>query len=87
MKKNLFIQGGALAASLLLVTACAQDEMGGGNDLSGNDGTVTFTATLPAFATRAAGDGTTATDLSYAVYAAGETTPLIEDETTFTDVW
>ena len=71
--------------ALLLSTASCSDEQFAG-DLTGGETTVTFNAQLPAgLQTRAAGDGKTATTLSYAVYEEGETTPVItsEDEVTF----
>ena len=78
------------ATSLLLLTACSKNEQVA--DRSGTDGLVTFTAELPeglqtASGMRAYGDGTTATELTYAVYDAGQTTPLIvsEGDVTFTN--
>ena len=71
--------------ALLLTTAsCTDEQMAGG--ASGSEAMVTFTAQLPqGLQTKAAGDGLTATTLSYAVYQQGTTTPLItsEDEVTF----
>ena len=71
--------------ALLLSTASCSDEQFAG-DLTGGETTVTFNAQLPAgLQTRAAGDGLTATTLSYAVYEEGTTTPVItsEDEVNF----
>ena len=71
--------------ALLLSTASCSDEQFAG-DLTGGETTVTFNAQLPAgLQTRVAGDGMTATTLSYAVYEQGKTTPVItsEDEVTF----
>ena len=71
--------------ALLLSTASCSDEQFAG-DLTGGETTVTFNAQLPAgLQTRTAGDGMTATTLSYAVYEQGETTPVItsEDEVKF----
>ena len=72
--------------ALLLSTASCSDEQFAG-DVTGGETTVTFNAQLPAgLQTRvAAGDGLTATTLSYAVYEQGKTTPVItsEDEVTF----
>ena len=71
--------------ALLLSTASCSDEQFAG-DLTGGETTVTFNAQLPAgLQTRTAGDGMTATTLSYAVYEEGTTTPVItsEDEVTF----
>ena len=71
--------------ALLLSTASCSDEQFAG-DLTGGETTVTFNAQLPAgLQTRAAGDGLTATTLSYAVYEHGKTTPEItsEDEVKF----
>ena len=73
--------------ALLLSTASCSDEQFAG-DLTGGETTVTFNAQLPAgLQTRAAGDGQTATTLSYAVYEHGKTTPVItsEDEVKFVD--
>ena len=71
--------------ALLLSTASCSDEQFAG-DLTGGETTVTFNAQLPSgLQTRTAGDGMTATTLSYAVYEHGTTTPVItsEDEVTF----
>lgn len=72
-----------IAAAALLVTSC-NDEMD--NCLkTGDEGTVTFTAQLPSeMGTRAFADGLTAKHLQYAVYEAGQSTPLkvFGDETT-----
>ena len=72
-----------IAATALLVTSC-NDEMDNGLK-TGNEGTVTFTAQLPSeMGTRAFADGLTAKHLQYAVYEAGQSTPLkvFGDETT-----
>lgn len=72
-----------IAAAALLVTSC-NDEMDNGLK-TGDDGTVTFTAQLPSeMGTRAFADGLTAKHLQYAVYEAGQSTPLkvFGDETT-----
>ena len=74
----------AFAAGAVLLASCSREDVTASQD--GDTGVVTFNAQLPeGLATRAIGDGTTATTLSYAVYASGETTPLItsEDEITF----
>ena len=74
----------AIFALLLATASCADEQFAG--DLTGGETTVTFNAQLPAgLQTRAAGDGLTATTLSYAVYEQGKTTPVItsEDEVTF----
>ena len=71
--------------ALLLSTASCSDEQFAG-DLTGGETTVTFNAQLPAgLQTRVAGNGLTATTLSYAVYEQGKATPVItsEDEVTF----
>ena len=73
-----------IAAAALLVTSC-NDEMDNGLK-TGDEGTVTFTAQLPSeMGTRAFADGLTAKHLQYAVYEAGQSTPLkvFGDETTF----
>ncbi len=72
-----------IAATALLVTSC-NDEMDNGLK-TGDEGTVTFTAQLPSeMGTRAFADGLTAKHLQYAVYEAGQSTPLkvFGDETT-----
>ena len=72
-----------IAAAALLVTSC-NDEMDNGLK-TGNEGTVTFTAQLPSeMGTRAFADGLTTKHLQYAVYEAGQSTPLkvFGDETT-----
>lgn len=72
-----------IAAAALLVTSC-NDEMDNGLT-TGDEGTVTFTAQLPSeMGTRAFADGLTAKHLQYAVYEAGQSTPLkvFGDETT-----
>lgn len=72
-----------IAAAALLVTSC-YDEMDNGLK-TGDEGTVTFTAQLPSeMGTRAFADGLTAKHLQYAVYEAGQSTPLkvFGDETT-----
>lgn len=72
-----------IATAALLVTSC-NDEMDNGLK-TGDEGTVTFTAQLPSeMGTRAFADGLTAKHLQYAVYEAGQSTPLkvFGDETT-----
>ena len=74
----------AIFALLLSTASCADEQFAG--DLTGGETTVTFNAQLPAgLLTRAAGDGLTATTLSYAVYEHEKATPVItsEDEVTF----
>ena len=74
----------AIFALLLSTASCADEQFAG--DLTGGETTVTFNAQLPAgLQTRTAGDGETATTLSYAVYEQGEAEPVItsEDEVTF----
>ena len=74
----------AIFALLLSTASCADEQFAG--DLTGGETTVTFNAQLPAgLQTRVAGDGQTATTLSYAVYEQGKTTPVITsvDEVTF----
>ena len=74
----------AIFALLLSTASCADEQFAG--DLTGGETTVTFNAQLPAgLQTRVAGDGKTATTLSYAVYEQGEAEPVItsEDEVTF----
>ena len=65
MKKNLFF--GLFATMVLLLTTACQKE----NDLLGNgEATISFEISTPQMATRAFSDGTTATQLQYAVYDA-----------------
>ena len=64
-----------IAAAALLVTSC-NDEVNNGLK-TGDEGTVTFTAQLPSeMGTRAFADGAMAKHLQYAVYEAGQSTPL-----------
>ncbi|MBO5216684.1 MAG: hypothetical protein J6B41_02915 [Alistipes sp.] len=67
MKKILLM---AVAAIGLLATSCSKDEVA---QPVVEKSTVTFTVEAPMMATRALGDGTTAVDLSWAVYAADGT--------------
>ena len=75
-----------LCASAMLFTACSDEAV---NAPAEGESLVTITAQLPAdLGTRAFGDGTTATKLTYAVYEAGQTDPRIisTDEVTFSDL-
>lgn len=75
MKKTKLFSFPILAAALLGVTSCSNDDMP--QITPEGDGNVTLTAKLPAeLKTRVFGDGNTATKLSYAVYNAGSTTPI-----------
>lgn len=66
-------------AGLMATTACSRDEMESAG--MNGDGVVTFSAHLPEqLQTRSMGDGQTARKLTYAVYAAGEQTPLLTSE-------
>ncbi|MDO5497018.1 MAG: FimB/Mfa2 family fimbrial subunit, partial [Alistipes sp.] len=67
MKKFLLI---AVAAFGMLMTACSKDEVA---QPVVEESTVTFTISAPELATRALGDGTTATQLSWAVYDENDT--------------
>lgn len=81
--KRYLLSSFTIAAAALLVTSC-NDEMANGLK-TGDEGTVTFTAQLPSeMGTRAFADGLTAKHLQYAVYEAGQSTPLkvFGDETT-----
>ena len=81
--KRYLLSSFTIAAAALLVTSC-NDEMDNGLK-TGDEGTVTFTAQLPSeMGTRAFADGLTAKHLQYAVYEAGQSTPLkvFDDETT-----
>lgn len=74
MKKVLFSTV-AMSALMLMATSCADDQT---SDLkAGAESTVTITAQLPGdMGTRAFADGKKATELHYAVYEKGTTTPL-----------
>lgn len=74
MKKVLFSTV-AMSALMLMATSCADDQT---SDLkAGAESTVTITAQLPGdMGTRAFADGRKATELHYAVYEKGTTTPL-----------
>lgn len=65
--KKYFIHFTAIVTmvSMLLTTSCQQVEKPFSN---GKESTVTFTVSTPEMATRAVGDGTTATNLYYGVY-------------------
>ena len=63
MKKFLLI---AVAAFGMLMTACSKDEVA--QPIGGEESVVTFTVEAPVMATRAHGDGLTATQLFWAVY-------------------
>ena len=66
-------------AGLMATTACSRDEMESAG--MNGDGVVTISARLPEqLQTRSMGDGQTARKLTYAVYAAGEQTPLLTSE-------
>lgn len=66
-------------AGLMATTACSRDEMESAG--MNGDGVVTFSARLPEqLQTRSMSDGQTARKLTYAVYAAGEQTPLLTSE-------
>ena len=72
----------AIFALLLSTASCADEQFAG--DLTGGETTVTFNAQLPAgLQTRTAGDGMTATTLSYAVYEQGKPVITSEDEVNF----
>ena len=75
----------SLAFGALAMASCSNEEF----DVkpAGQEGTVTFTASLPAsVASRLYSDGQTARNLKYAVYMAGEQTPLIEGTALFTNL-
>lgn len=65
MKKSFLYS--ALAATMLLTTACQDDALLNNNQ--GDNALVTINLTTPQIATRAYSDGTTAQNLQYAVYA------------------
>ncbi|MCM1071511.1 MAG: hypothetical protein NC391_07720 [Alistipes timonensis] len=75
----------SLAFGALAMASCSNEEM----DVkpAGQEGTVTFTASLPAsVASRLYSDGQTAKNLQYAVYLAGEQAPLIEGTAVFNNL-
>ena len=79
MNKFLFA---SLAVGAVALASCSNEDF----DVkpAGGEGNVVFTAQLPASVqSRAFSDGTTAKNLDYAVYAAGETTPLLTGIATF----
>ena len=79
MNKNLLL--GMLAGATFIFTGCQDEAI-----LATTDGEsqVTFTAEIPqGIATRAFADGTSATQLTYAVYETGSTTKLIDGTATF----
>lgn len=66
-------------AGMIMTTACTRDDSELVN--AGSEGVVTLSAQLPQqFQTRSFGDGQTATKLTYAVYEAGDKTPLLTSE-------
>lgn len=74
MKKNLFA---ILALPALVAMSCSNEEPISME--SSSEGNVTFVAQLPGgINSRSFADGTTATQLSYAVYEAGSTAPLLK---------
>ena len=78
MKKAIYAL--AALAALTLASCSSEDAV----TAPAADGTVTFTATLPAMASRAFADGTTAAKLAYYVYdaeAAGDTKTVLFDGT------
>lgn len=83
MKKLFFLSAAALAT--LALASCSNEDVPA--PAPEGDGTVTLNVNLPAeLATRVYGDGTKATDLYYAVYESGSTTPVVTSlaETHFT---
>ena len=75
MKKFLLI---AVAAFGMLMTACSKDEVA--QPVGGEESVVTFTISTPELATRAHGDGLTATVLKYAVYNRVDGSKLFEGQ-------
>lgn len=84
MKKFIFASAVIIAAAM---TSCSNDEPAAA---PAGDGNVTFTAGIPALASRAFADGTKATTLNYYVYdaeaAGGTVTPLITGTETFANL-
>ena len=81
MKKFLLI---AVAAFGMLMTACSKDEVA--QPVGGEESVVTFTVEAPVMATRAHGDGYSATELNWAVYdrnADEGSEPLFTDSKNF----
>ena len=82
MKKVLFAY---LAIGAAVLASCSNEEMD--VNPAGGEGNVVFTAELPAsLQSRAYSDGLTATNLTYAVYEAGQTTKLLEGTATFVNL-
>ncbi|MDE5874765.1 MAG: hypothetical protein K2H15_03885, partial [Muribaculaceae bacterium] len=80
MRKSLYFS--AALAALFATTSCSNDF--DQFDSTRGDGNVVVQLQLPEnLATRAFGEGTTATRLRYAVYHTGEQTPIITDGATF----
>lgn len=82
MKKN-FLWSGMAALALLFTASCSNEEVL--TEQESSEALVSFTLEQPGIQSRAFSDGKTATNLTYAVYESGETTPLITsvDEVTF----
>ena len=78
MKKILMM---AVVAFGMLATACSKDEVAQ-PVVGGEESVVTFTVEAPVMATRAHGDGTTATQLSWAVYDENDTLLFQSSEVT-----
>ncbi len=72
MKKHLYYCIAACAA-MALGTSCSSEEPA---PAAGDGGNVTISVQLPGELNSRYGDGLTATDLHYAVYVSGQTTPL-----------
>ena len=67
-----------MALSALMLASCANEDLNG----PAQDGPVVFSVQLPGEFTRAISDGSTATQLSYAVYLKGEDNVLFTSENT-----
>ena len=67
-----------MALSALMLASCANEDLNG----PAQDGPVVFSVQLPGEFTRAISDGSTATQLSYAVYLKGENNVLFTSENT-----
>lgn len=82
MKKNILWSGMA-ALALLFTASCSNEDVL--TEQESSEALVSFTLEQPGIQSRAFSDGTKATNLTYAVYESGSTTPLItsEDEVTF----
>ena len=72
--KRMFL---SMLAAVTLFASCSQEEVVSQQQATGEESLVSFTVTTPQLGSRALGDGTTATDLYFAVYDETTATPTI----------